>query len=197
VAVAPVELRTERLVLRRWRPEDRHPFAALNADPAVVRHLPGPLTRAESDALAERIEAGFAARGYGLWAVEVEGGAPFVGYVGLEPVTFASPVAGRTEIGWRLASQHWGRGYATEAAREVLRSAFEDLGLDEVVSFTVPANRPSLAVMARIGLRRRPDLDFDHPRLAPGDPLRSHVVWALAAATWRDQPPLGQPRTMP
>lgn len=180
-----LELRTERLLLRRWRPEDREPFAELNADDRVVRHLPGPLTRPGSDALADRIEAGMLERGYGLWAVEVRQGQPFVGFVGLNPVTMDVPVRGSLEIGWRLAPTAWGRGYATEAANEVLRAAFEDLAQTEIVSFTVPANTPSLAVMRRIGLHRRPELDFEHPALPPGHRLRHHVVHAVSAEGWR------------
>jgi ribosomal-protein-alanine N-acetyltransferase len=180
-----IELSTERLRLRRWRAADRAPFASMNADPRVMRHFPAVLDRAGSDALVERIEAGFARHGFGLWAVEVVGGPAFIGFVGLSLVDFDGPLRDRFEIGWRLAADQWGRGYATESATEVLRSAFDDLGLDEVVSFTVPANTASLAVMARIGLERRPDLDFDHPRLPADSPLRPHIVHVLDAARWR------------
>ena len=181
----PRELATERLRLRRWGPADRAPFAAMNADPRVMRHFPGVLSRAGSDALVDRIEAGFARHGVGLWAVEVLTGPSFAGFVGLSLVEFDVPFRGTWEIGWRLAADQWGQGYASEAAAEVLRSAFEDLGLAEVVSFTVPANEPSLAVMRRIGLQRRPNLDFDHPALAEASPLRHHVVHGVDAATWR------------
>lgn len=180
-----LQLSTPRPRLRTWRDADRAPFADMNADPRVVRHLPAPLTPAESDAVVDRIEDAFGQQGFGLWAVEVVGGAPFVGFVGLAPVLFEAPVAGEVEIGWRLHPDHWGRGYATEAAREVVRAGFEELGLDEIVSFTVPANTPSIAVMERIGLNRRSDLDFDHPRLPPGHLLRRHVVYALDADSWR------------
>lgn len=177
----PLSLRTERLVLRPWRSEDRAPFAAMNADPLVMRHFPGVLAPAQSDALVEVIEDHFGRLGFGLWAVEVVGVAPFIGFVGLAPVTFAVPFDERFEVSWRLASAHWGCGYATEAATEVLRAAFGPLGLAGVVSFTIPANRPSTAVMERIGLHRRPQWDFDHPRLAPGHPMRHHVVYGRRA----------------
>lgn len=183
--MAPLELSTARLLLRRWRDEDRAPFATMNADPRVARHLPSTLTRTESDAMVDRIEEVFDQHGFGLWAVELVGGAPFIGFVGLSPVLFEAPVQGRFEIGWRLDPAHWGRGYATEAAIAVLDAAFAELALAEIVSFTVPANRPSIAVMERIGLRRRADLDFDHPRLAEDSPLRRHVVYAADAASWR------------
>jgi len=171
---------TDRLVLRRWQPEDRDPFAALNADAETMRYFPTPLTRAASDELADRIEEGFAARGYGLWAVEVPGQVPFAGFVGLSPATFDAPFTPTVEIGWRLARSCWGRGYATEAARAGLEFGFDDLGLTEIVSFTTFGNQRSRAVMARLGMVRDPDGDFDHPALPVGHPLRRHVLYRLA-----------------
>lgn len=172
-----VELRTERLLLRGWRDEDREPFAALNADPEVMAHFPGPLDRADSDALADRIAARVAASGHGLWAVEVPRVAPFVGFVGLAPIPFEAHFTPAMEVGWRLARAHWGAGYATEAARAALAFAFTDLGLEEVVSITVPENHRSRAVMERIGMTHDPADDFDHPRFEPGHPLRRHVLY--------------------
>lgn len=171
------ELRTDRLLLRAWRPADRDPFAALNADPEVMAHFPAPLRRAESDAMADRIVSRMAASGYGLWAVEAPGVAPFVGFVGLAPIPFEAHFTPALEVGWRMARAHWGAGYATEAARAALAFAFVDLGLDEVVSIAVPANVRSLAVMERIGLTHDPADDFDHPRFEPGHPLRRHVLY--------------------
>ena len=177
-------IRTERLLLRRWRASDREPFAAMNADPAVVEHLQGPMTRERSDDFIDRIEAHWDAHGWGLWAVEVVGGAPFVGYVGLWPAAYLAE--GMIEVGWRLAREHWGRGYATEAAREALRFGFEDVGLDEIVSFTVPRNERSRRVMERIGLVRDPSADFDHPRVDPAayPHLVRHVFYRLSRAVW-------------
>lgn len=175
----PHELRTERLLLRWWRAEDREPFALLNADPRVAEFLPGTLTRAESDARAERIEAHFAEHGFGLWAVEVPGTAPFAGFVGLSVTTFAAAFTPCVEIAWRLDAHHWGCGYATEGARAALAFGFEHLGLAEMVSFTVPANVRSRRVMERIGMRHDPEGDFDHPLLAEGHPLRRHVLYRL------------------
>ena len=172
---------TERLLLRRWTPADREPFAALNADPAVAEFLPGPLTRAESDALLERIEADFEAHGFGLWAVEVRASAALAGFVGLSLPHFEAAFTPCVEIGWRLAREHWGQGYATEAARAALDHGFGELGLREVVSFTVPANLRSIAVMQRLGMRRDPADDFDHPKLPAGHPLRRHVLYRLRA----------------
>lgn len=170
-------LRTERLLLREWRPEDRAPFAALNADLAVNEFLPKPLTRAESDALADRFEAHRVEHGFTFWAVGAPGVAPFVGAVGLVRVSFEAPFTPAVEIGWRLAREHWGQGYATEAARASLAFAFDVLDLDEVVSFTVPENVRSRAVMERLGMVHDVTGDFDHPRLPAGHRLRRHVLY--------------------
>lgn len=172
-------LRTERLLLRRWRPEDLAPFAALNADPVVMEHFPGTLGREASDVMVSRIEGHFVEHGYGLWAVEVVDGPPFVGFVGLQRVPFEAHFTPAVEVGWRLAAEHWGHGYATEAAREALRYAFAEAGLREVVSMTVPGNLRSRAVMERLGMARDPQDDFDNPRLPEGDPLRRHVLYRV------------------
>ena len=178
-------LSTDRLVLRRWCDDDREPFAALNADPVVMEHFQRPLSQAESDDFVDRIEAHFDAAGWGLWAVEVPGVAPFIGYVGLWPAEYVAP--GTVEVGWRLAASSWGHGYAPEAAAESLRFAFEDLHRDEMVSFTVPQNTNSRRVMEKIGLRRAPDRDFDHPRVdaAVHPHLVRHVLYSLTPEEWR------------
>jgi len=176
------ELRTSRLLLRRWRDDDREPFAALNADPTVMEHFPAPLRREESDALADRIQSGLEERGWGLWAVEVPGTASFVGFVGLNPATFDAPFTPAVEVGWRLAREHWGRGYATEGARSALDVGFDALALDEIVSFTTHGNTRSRQVMERLGMRHDPADDFDHPNVPAGDPLRRHVLYRLDRA---------------
>ncbi len=172
-------IETERLLLRPWRDADLEPFAALNADPIVMEHFPALLSRASSDAMVRRIEAKLASNGFGLWAVEVKGGAPFIGYVGLNVPALNAPFMPATEIGWRLARETWGHGYATEAARAVVRDAFEVLGLAELVSFTVPANLRSRAVMERIGMTRDEADDFDHEGIPIGHPLRRHVLYRI------------------
>lgn len=179
-------LRTQRLLLRRWRGSDLEPFAALNTDPDVRRYLGGPLDSTASDAFVDRIEAHWDEHGWGLWALEVAGGADFVGYTGLWPAGFLRDGPG-VEVGWRLAREHWGKGYATEAALEALRFGFADVGLDEIVSFTVPTNMRSLAVMERIGLRRDPAGDFDHPYVdAERHPeLVRQVMYRLSRNEWR------------
>lgn len=173
------ELRSRRLLLRRWRPADREPFAALNADPAVMEFMPALLSRAESDALIERIEVHFETYGFGLWALEVVDAAPFIGFAGLNAVAFAAPFTPAIEVGWRLGAAYWGSGYATEAAAEAAAYAFGCRGLNDLVSFTVPANRRSIAVMERLGMTHDPADDFDHPGLPEGHPLRRHVLYRL------------------
>ncbi len=174
-------LRSERLILRPWTPEDRAPFAAMNADPRVMEFFPACLDRAQSDALAARIEAHFARHGYGWWALQLPGAESFIGYVGLQRVEFAAPFAPAVAIGWRLAQAHWERGYAREAAQRALDHGFEALGLEEIVAFSVPANRASLGLMRRLGMRRDPAADFEHPHLPRGHPLRHHQLYRLRA----------------
>jgi RimJ/RimL family protein N-acetyltransferase len=165
------QLRTARLLLRRWREEDKEPFAALNADPVVMEHFPSTLTREESDALVERIEGHFGEHGYGLWAVETDGA--FVGFTGLSWARFDAPFTPALEVGWRLARSAWGRGYATEAATAAVQRGLQEV--DSVVSFTAAVNARSERVMQRIGMRR--EGEFDHPRLPPGDRLARHVLY--------------------
>jgi ribosomal-protein-alanine N-acetyltransferase len=175
------ELRTERLVLRGFRERDREPFAAMNADPAVMEHFPSTLERPASDAFLDRIDEHWRARGFGLWAVERRDDRAFLGFAGLSDPRFEAPFMPAVEIGWRFARDAWGHGYATEAARAALDFGFETLGLREIVSFTAPANVRSIAVMERIGMTRDPAEDFDHPRVPVGHPLRRHVLYRLRA----------------
>jgi ribosomal-protein-alanine N-acetyltransferase len=174
------DIRTPRLELRRWRASDRAPFAALNADPRVMEFFPSVLNRTESDAFADRIETHFAEHGFGLWAVEIPGGAPFIGFVGLSTPRFEASFTPCVEIGWRLAASHWGGGFASEAARAALAHGFGTLGLREILSFTATPNVRSQAVMKRIGMSHAPEHDFEHPALPPGHWLRPHVVYRIA-----------------
>jgi RimJ/RimL family protein N-acetyltransferase len=176
----PRELQTMRLHLRQWRLSDQTPLAALNADPRVMEYYPKPLTRQESDAFASRIQAHFEQFGFGLWAVEIPDVAPFAGFVGLAVPSFEAPFTPCVEIGWRLAAEHWGNGYATEAARTVLAFAFEALELGEVVSFTTANNGRSRRVMERIGMSRYPADDFDYPTLPEGHRFRRHVLYRIS-----------------
>ncbi|MEV7971352.1 GNAT family N-acetyltransferase [Sphaerisporangium sp. NPDC088356] len=180
-------LETERLVLRRWREEDLKPFAEMNADPEVMEHFPATLSRAESDAMAGRIEAGLEEHGFGLWVVEVRDSGLFAGFTGLVWQRFEAHFTPAVEVGWRLAREAWGHGYATEAATAALDHGFGPAGLAEVVSMTVPANVRSQAVMRRLGMTRDPRDDFEHPRPAAGSPLRPHVLYRLRAKAWRER----------
>ena len=173
-------LRTERLLLRAWRAGDREPFARMNADPRVMEFFPAPLSRAESDALADRIEAHFAKHGFGFYASELAAECAFIGLIGMAVPTFEAHFTPCVEIGWRLTADYWGRGLATEGAREVVRHAFGELGLDSLVSMTVPANLPSRRVMEKLGMTHDPSDDFDHPNILAGHPLRRHVLYRLA-----------------
>lgn len=178
-----ITLRTERLLLRPWRAEDREPFAALNADPRVMEWFPAPMTAVESNAVADRIQAHFRETGWGLWAVEIPGADPFIGFVGLSPSdsTLGYP---SVEIGWRLAASQWGHGYAPEAALEALRFGFDDVHLDEIVSFTSVGNAKSRRVMTKIGMEHNPEDDFDHPRLPKTSALSRHVLYRISSAAF-------------
>ena len=186
-------LRTPRLVLRHWRDSDREPFAALNADPEVRRFFPSTLDRAASDAEADRHAERVDRRGWGLWAVEVVGGPPFIGFVGLNEALFEAPFNPSVEIGWRLARDAWGRGYAPEGAAVVVDHAFDVLGLDEIVSFTAVPNAPSRRVMEKIGMTHDPADDFDHPNVPEGHPLRRHVLYRLLRTNRPGRAPVGEP----
>ena len=173
------ELVTSRLKLRAWRDSDFEPFAALNADPEVMRHFPEPLDREASDALVGRIQAHFDRHGFGPWVVDIPGVTDCAGFVGLMVPTFEAHFTPCIEIGWRIARPYWGNGYATEAAIAALDYAFDTLQADEVVAITVPANRPSRAVMERLGMVHDPAGDFDHPRLPEGHFLRRHMLYRI------------------
>lgn len=175
----PDTIETERLRLRRWESRDREPFAAINGDRRVMEFFPALLTRSESDAMIEGIEAHFRLHGFGLCALELRQGTEFIGFAGLSVPAFQARFTPSVEIGWRLARQYWGRGLATEAARAVVGLAFGPLDLDALVSFTVPANVRSRRVMEKIGMTHDPDDDFDHPTLPERDPLRRHVLYRL------------------
>jgi RimJ/RimL family protein N-acetyltransferase len=174
-------LSTERLILRRWREADHEPFAALNADPDVMDYFPFRLTRAQSDQLISRIEAGFDQRGYGLWALELRATDELIGFTGLDTPSFEAHFTPAVEVGWRLARSAWHNGYATEAARASLAFGFEEAGLEEIVSVTSIVNLRSRAVMERIGMTHDPADDFDHPDLEEGDRLSRHVLYRMSA----------------
>ncbi len=181
------ELSTRRLRLRTWRDGDLEPFATMNADPVVMAHFVAPMTGEQSDELVrERIRRHLDEHGYGLWAVEVIGGDPFIGFVGLTWQTFPAHFTPALEVGWRLRRSAWGHGFATEAGRAAVDFAFDTAGVDEVVSMTSPENCRSIAVMRRLGMTHDPADDFEHPRVPEGHRLRRHVLYRITpqGRTW-------------
>ncbi|MFL1483631.1 GNAT family N-acetyltransferase [Marinobacter sp. LN3S78] len=172
----PATIQTQRLHLRQWKPEDREPFAALNVDPEVMRYFPSPLTRAQSDAMADKCEALIQEQGWGFWALESRPAGRFLGFVGLNRPQADLPFNPCVEIGWRLVRSAWGQGYATEAARAALAFGFDELNLPEIVSFTAVLNTRSEAVMKRLGMVRD-RTTFGHPAVPVGSPLREHCLY--------------------
>lgn len=179
----PIELRTQRLLLRRWRESDREPFAAMNADPQVMEFFPATQSRSVSDASIDSWQKQLAERGWSNWAVELLASAQFIGFIGLSVPKRLLPFSPCVEIGWRLAAEHWGQGFATEGARAALQAGFERLGLQEIVSFTSVLNVRSQAVMQRIGMSNAYQ-DFEHPGVPEGHPLRPHCLYRMTRRQW-------------
>jgi len=180
----PEGFTTDRLILRRWRDSDREPFARLNADLRVMEFMPACLGRSESDQLVDRIDRHFAVHGFGLYAAELRAEQSFVGFIGLSIPAFDATFMPAVEVGWRIGFEHWGQGLATEGAREVIRYAFETLGLEGLVSFTTPLNLRSLRVMEKLGMTHDPSDDFEYQNLELGHRLRPHVMYRLSRAQW-------------
>ena len=178
-------LTTERLILRQWQESDHEPFAAMSADPEVMRYFPAPLSRDESDALIGRVRTKIDEQGWGLWACERREDGQFIGFVGLWPVPDGLPGGVDIEVGWRLAEAYWGHGYATEAGAESLRFAFENLAQEQVVSFTAIINKPSSAVMRRLGMSNL-EQDFDHPKIDKASPVNRHVLYGITRNEWEE-----------
>ena len=182
---SPMELRTPRVLLRQWKDSDLDAWAAMNADPAVRRHFPAVLSRAEALGEADRIRSAIAQRGWGMWALEIPGVHPFAGFVGLSLPGYEAPWMPAVEIGWRLAPVAWHQGYATEGAIAALDFAFKHLELPQVVALSVPNNSPSHSVMERIGMVRDTAADFDHPRVPADSPLKRHILHRISPEQWR------------
>jgi RimJ/RimL family protein N-acetyltransferase len=177
------EMETARLRLRQWHRGDREPFAAMNADGRVMHYFTVPLSREGSDALIDRCQRLLEQRGWGLWAVELKELETFIGFVGLHIPVPELPPSPCVEVGWRLAHEHWGRGYASEAAAEALRFGFETLALPQIVSFTALQNRRSIAVMERLGMERDAQT-FEHPSVPLGSSLREHCIYRMSSQRW-------------
>jgi 3-dehydroquinate dehydratase / shikimate dehydrogenase len=173
-------IQTKRLILRPWRQADLEPFAKLNADPRVMECMLSPLSREESDQMVARFSAHFSEYGWGLWAVSVPDVSDFIGFIGLSHVKYSASLIPAIEIGWRLAYDFWGKGFATEGAKASLKYAFETLNLNEIVSFTAVPNKRSANVMEKIGMQHIPEKDFDHPRIPEGHPLRRHLLYLMS-----------------
>jgi RimJ/RimL family protein N-acetyltransferase len=178
------ELVTARLRLRGWKQADLIPFATLNTDPWVMEHFESALSRAQSDALVARLQGHFDRHGFGMWAVEAPGRAPFVGFVGLAVPPFQAHFTPCVEVGWRLAAEFWGRGYATEAAEAALSFGFGTLALAEIVAYTVRGNLRSRRVMERLEMTRSEADDFDHPAYLDVERIRHHVLYRMSRAAW-------------
>ncbi len=181
-----VPITTSRLILRQWQATDVPVFVAMNQDPEVMRYFPGTLTREQSEGWAENCRALLEQQGWGLWAIELREHGEFIGFTGLHAPSIDLPFNPCVEIGWRLKRSAWGRGFATEAAQAALRVGFDEVGLQEIVSFTSVVNTPSEAVMKRLGMTRDKDT-FEHPSVPPGHLLREHCVYRLSVADWRQR----------
>lgn len=179
-------IKTDRLVLRPWKEQDLEAFAKINADPRVMEYFPSVLTKEQSDAYAKRISHQFEENGWGVWAVSCPGVADFIGFIGLFVPTFTAHFTPAVEVGWRLAYDQWGRGYATEGAKAALEYGFETLNLAEIVSFTSTQNARSRAVMAKLGMHYDPKDDFDHPGRPETSGLKRHVLYRLKQSEWRE-----------
>ncbi len=180
-------IRTKRLILRPWHEEDFELFAQMNSDPRVMEYFPSILSHQESDDFAKRLSAKLQEQGWGLWAVSIPGFSNFIGFIGLAEPSFSSHFTPAVEVGWRLAHEFWGQGYATEGALEVLKFGFEKLNLSQIVSFTAAQNYRSIEVMKRIGLHHDPVDDFDHPKLPESHILRRHVLYRLNRNEWMER----------
>ena len=163
--------------MREWAEADIKPFSQMCADPQVMRYFPSVMTHDECAGFVERVTQRHLEDGFGLWAI--------AGFTGLARATFATAFTPCVEVGWRLAPWAWGKGYASEAAMKSLRIGFEEHAISEIFSFTTETNTPSEAVMKRIGMKRRRDLDFDHPN-TPGWWGQSHIVYSIDQATWAE-----------
>lgn len=181
-----LKFETDRLAFCCWGERHREPFAAMNADPEVMRYFLSTLTREQSIAGFDHLRTQMQDRGWGLWAVERKSTREFLGFIGLSIPQREYPFSPCVEVGWRLCRDHWGHGYATEGARACLRVGFGMLGLEEIVSFTALSNLRSRAVMERIGLQNT-HADFEHPAIPLGHPLRTHCLYRLTRSEWENR----------
>jgi len=180
-----IEIQTERLLLRQWRKEDLPEFAGITSDPVVMEFYPSILSSIESNTMAERLESLISERGWGFWAVEIKDGKSFIGFVGLHKPTYELPFTPCVEVGWLLAKECWGKGYATEAGKASMNVGFNELGLSEIYSFTSISNKRSRAVMKRLSMVNL-NKNFEHPKIPPGSSLRKHVLYKVDRKRWNE-----------
>jgi RimJ/RimL family protein N-acetyltransferase len=174
--VSEAVIETERLILRGWRDADIAPWHAICSDPTVMAHLGPLMTRDEAAAYVARMQAMQADIGHCFWAMESRADGALIGFCGVKPGADGTPIKDRLEIGWRMGQAYWGRGYAREAAQAAIDWVWANRAEDSIWAITTPDNSRSWGLMARLGMTRRQDMDFDHPLLAPGDPLRPHIT---------------------
>lgn len=180
-----VIITTERLILRTWQVEDSEAYFQINQDPKVIEFLAGPITMEQVHHFIQVANNHHEQYGYTFWAIELKKTGELMGFIGLRYIDWELPFAPAVEIGWRLGSQYWGKGYATEGAKAALAYGFEQCNLPEIVSFTVPANVRSIRVMERIGLDRDVKGDFSHPKLPADHPLSKHILYRLTRSSWQ------------
>ncbi|RUP38088.1 MAG: N-acetyltransferase [Acinetobacter sp.] len=180
-------IETERLILRTWQEQDADAYFQINQDPKVIEFLRGPLTMEQVNDFIPAVNRHSERHGYTLWAAELKETGELMGFIGLNYTDWESDFTPAVEVGWRLGSQFWGKGYATEGAKASLKYGFKQCGLKEIVSFTVPANVRSLRVMEKIGLKRDLKGDFAHPKIAANHKLSHHVLYRLSAAEYTNQ----------
>jgi RimJ/RimL family protein N-acetyltransferase len=183
--MAEFRIETERLILRAWREEDVCPFYSMSQDASVMEFIGSMPSLAEVSAHVARIQAKLSELGHWFWAMENKENGSFMGFCGVKPVQDGCPVSGRLEVGWRLAHRFWGQGYAREAAQASLTWGFANLSDDAIWAITVPANTRSWGLMERIGMSRHLDLDFDHPSVPDGSPLKRHITYSIRRDEWK------------
>jgi len=181
----PLTIETPRLLLRQWKDSDVDPWAEMNADPRVMEFFPWTFDRARSEETAARMRRELERDGFGFYVVELKHNGQFAGIIGIDEIPYDVPFTPAREVGWRLAYDTWGHGYATEGAKAALAMAFDRLGWEEVVAVTALVNKRSERVMQRLGMVRDPSADFDHPRVPEGHALRPHMLYRIR----RDQVP--------
>ena len=179
-----IAIQTQRLILRQWRDQDRQPFAAMNADPQVMKYFPSTLTKEQSDALIDRFIEDIESSGWGFWAAQRIDSGHFIGFIGINYSADGLPFAPCVDIGWRLAQAHWGLGFATEGAKAAMDYAFNAINLSKVVSMTPVNNKASERVMKKIGMQKQ-QFTFMHPKLADGHPLQEHLLYSVTNDQWQ------------